>query len=105
MAFVRISAALLAVTLSGSAIAQQSLPDVRVAYGDLDLASPDGVATLDHRLNAAIHAACPDYSNAADLTAIRAARTCRAAKGQEIASARDLALAGAAHTRTASLAQ
>jgi len=64
-------------------------PSVKVAYGDLDLASEQGAQTLYTRVAAAAHQVCaPDGINIRDLQALAVARAC---EKQAIANAvRDL---------------
>ncbi len=89
-------AALLAAALSGTASARDRLPDVRVSYADLDLASAAGVATLDRRLARAAEAACPSRDGVREMTRLRTIALCRAAKAAEVAPLRAAAIARAA---------
>jgi UrcA family protein len=87
--------ALVAIGLSGNAVAQDKTPDVAVSYGDLDLTTTKGVSTLDRRLDHAIAASCPSDGGIADMDRLRSIRECRATKRQEVASLRSVALANA----------
>lgn len=93
-----LAAALGVAGLSSAALAaepQDHMPDVQVAYGDLDLTTPQGVKTLDHRLNKAAQDACPSDSGISDIGRISMIRACRTTKRQEIASLRTAVLAQA----------
>ena len=93
---------LLAITLSTPAMAQDVTPDIRVAYRDLNLASPDGVRVLDHRIALAVDRACPNEVHTDIRSALEIAR-CRHDKTVEAAGARDRVLAAAqSATRVAS---
>lgn len=85
---------LLAVALSAPVAAQQTLPDVSVSYNDLNLADPEGVRTLDHRIASAIKRACVNEPHA-DLRTARAAAQCRRDKALEVSEQRARALAHA----------
>jgi UrcA family protein len=79
--------------LSGVADAERPTPNIRIEYRDLDLKNPLGVARLDHRIEKALTALCPN-DRPADLTARIEERHCRAAKLAEIAPQRERVLAG-----------
>jgi len=91
-----ICVASLVLAMQSPAFAQQKLPDVAVAYGDLDLTKSADLRTFDRRLSWAIQSACPDGRG---VGGDEAARNCRLAKRAEIATYRTQALA-AAKTRT-----
>jgi len=77
-----------------SAHAQEAQRSIRVPYADLDLSSPAGVRTLDHRLAWAISGICSDMIAS---TAERFARErCVKAKRAEIAPLRDRVIAARA---------
>lgn len=52
--FIAASAAVVAILTSGAAMAQ----DIRIPYGDLDLASAEGAKTFDRRVDRALRTAC-----------------------------------------------
>ena len=78
--------------LPAPALAQEATPDVRVTHGDLNLASRQGIAQLDHRLDQAIDRVCSALSR--DTLNRRAAiDTCRQAKRRDVQPQRAQALA------------
>lgn len=85
---------LIVIALAAPAAAQESLPDVHVAYRDLNLAAPDGVRVLDRRIAAAVERACPDPARTDLRTAIEINR-CRQDKAAEAANQRAQVLAAA----------
>ena len=87
-----IPAFLLAVGLPAIASAQEASADVHVFYGDLDLHSPAGLRTFDHRLVNAVRKVCGDDLSIDRWTRI-AARRCRVAKLAEVRSIRDTLVA------------
>ncbi len=90
--FLTIAAALLA--SATPAFAQPASHSVAVHYGDLDLASADGRATLDSRLRQAVRTACGDPSPA-DLRGLNRAAACRADLNRSLAQHRAAAYAAA----------
>jgi len=78
---------------STPAIAADRTPDVRVAYGDLQLAGQTGRAALDRRIAAAIDRSCEVDARARTLSERIAAKRCVAAKQSEVAPARAAVLA------------
>jgi UrcA family protein len=54
-----------------------AVPELAVAYGDLDLASPQGVQALHRRLTAAAERVCPRTDLRLNATEKAAARECR----------------------------
>lgn len=66
---------------------------VNVDYGDLDLASDAGVATLATRVRSAIKRACPEMTR--DLRQQAAARKCRTAAAARATEATEVAIASA----------
>jgi UrcA family protein len=85
--------AIAASALSTPAFAAERTPDVRVAYGDLELAGASGRATLDRRISDAINASCGVDARSVVLSERRAAQRCVSAKQAEVAPARAAALA------------
>jgi UrcA family protein len=65
-----------------------------VGYGDLDLASPSGVGTLDRRIAEAIDRIC-DRGGVRDLASYTAERRCRAQARSSAGAQRSLAIASA----------
>jgi len=93
---------LLAIALATPAAAQGVSPDIRVAYGDLNLASPDGVRVLDRRIAMAVERSCADMAHT-DLRTTLAIAQCRQDKRAAAAGERDRVLAAAySATRVAS---
>ncbi|MCW1429665.1 UrcA family protein [Novosphingobium sp. JCM 18896] len=92
---IALSAALLAAVLPAPVLAQDNLPDVRVYYGDLDLADPAAVRTFDRRLANAVEAACPSDAGLREVTRLREIAACRTAKQASVATLRQSALAAA----------
>ena len=90
-------AALAAALLATPGLAQSVEPSTRiaVAYADLNLSSPAGIATLDRRIHAAIVSACGPVSDA-DPAGKNRARDCRVRLAGEVAAQRDHVLAAAA---------
>ena len=89
-----IPAALLAASLSAP-VSAQSATSQRVAYADLDLASPAGVRTLDARLKSAIAKACgDDFALHASAEAAEI-RRCKAVLKSQVAASRAAVLATA----------
>jgi UrcA family protein len=99
MKLLSIVAALLA-ALPVQAGAQDAQSSIRVSYADLDLSSPVGVKTLDHRLAWAIHSVCADIHIADDIARQFATRRCITTKTAELAPQRDRVVAAYA-TRVA----
>ena len=98
---------LIAIALSTSfivadaAVARPSSGDQRstlVRYGDLDLADPAGVATLDRRLEAAVSRICSP-ADSGDLISQREVRRCRAEARLSATSQRTHAIASAEQSR------
>lgn len=87
-----IAAALLA--SATPALAQGSTHSVAVHYGDLNLASADGRATLDSRLRQAVRTACGEPSPA-DLRGQNRAAECRADLNRSLAERRAAIFAAA----------
>ncbi len=91
---IAITAAALALTLSGHASAQdsQDARSVMVSYADLDLGHDVGRATLERRVANAVRVVCPD-SSGVDLKAVSLTETCRAkawaGAKQQLAQIRD----------------
>lgn len=83
-------ASVLAATLTASANAQDQ--SVTVSYGDLDLASTEGVERLDHRIRAAVRAVCGSPFDHRDLRADRAVDTCRSGAWSGIEAPRQYAI-------------
>jgi UrcA family protein len=92
-----------AVVASSPALAQEKLPDVRVCYGDLDLADPEAIRTVERRLNNAVKAVCPSDKGLREITQLRMIGSCLAAKCAEIAPLRATPLAAAANARNAAI--
>jgi len=90
-----ILAVALALAFSGTASAEDAMPDIHVSYADLDLGSPTGVKALDRRLGRAIRSACRQDGGAADLESKTRYRRCLAARRADVASHRDRVLAKA----------
>ena len=80
------------------ALSQPATHSVAVHYGDLDLASADGRATLDSRLRQAVRTACGDPSPA-DLRGLNRAAECRADLNRSVAERRAAAYAAARQTQ------
>lgn len=97
---IALSAALLVAALPVPAFAQERLPDVRVYYGDLDLADPAAVRILDRRLARAAAAACPSDAGLSELSRRRVIADCRKAKRASVATQRQSALAAATAKNT-----
>ena len=93
-----IPAVLLSAILPDAAVAQQRHADIRVAYRDLNLQSPEGLKLLDRRIRRAIEAVCPDFAGSTVPRHPEVAR-CRAAKEAEVAGQRAAALAYAARSQ------
>ncbi len=93
---VTIAAALLA--SATPALSQGSAHSVAVHYGDLNLASADGRATLDSRLRQAVRTACGDPSPA-DLRGRNQAIACRADLNRSLAERRVTVVAAAGNAR------
>ncbi|MBB3034663.1 UrcA family protein [Alteriqipengyuania lutimaris] len=75
--FTRIVSSALALSLiAGATPAAAQTSRVEVAFGDLDLTSEAGRATLDTRLQAAARKVCGGRINARDLGSRQAYRTC-----------------------------
>lgn len=91
---IALQAALMAATVPAPVMAEQVKPDVEVYYGDLDLARPADVVTLDRRLARAVKAACPSDDGVREMSRLRTIALCRAAKRAEVAPQRETALAG-----------
>lgn len=91
---------LAAALLAGAtpALAQPATHSVAVHYGDLDLASADGRATLDSRLRQAVRTACGDPSPA-DLRGQNRASDCREDLTASLAQRRDAVYAAATNAR------
>lgn len=89
----------LAVTLPVPAFAQDAAPVLRVAHGDLNLATAAGIRALDGRIADAIEAACPG-DDSADLRRKLTAARCRQAKRDEVSAQRAQVLAAAARQGT-----
>jgi UrcA family protein len=81
-----------ALTVTPAFAQPPALQTVAVHYGDLDLGSAAGRASLDHRLRHAVRTACGDPS-AADLKGRNAASACRADLTASLARQRDAAFA------------
>lgn len=79
-----------------AAPAQADMPrDVRVTYGDLNLASKSGTRELDRRISRAIDEVCSFAAAEPGRTAALAEKQCRARKQGEVATQREAALASA----------
>jgi UrcA family protein len=87
-----LATALLMVGVSVPALAQPSEPIIRIAYGDLNLATDSGVKALDRRIASAIDGACPDEPHA-DLQTERVRDHCRRERLSEVVAQRSRALA------------
>jgi UrcA family protein len=96
------SFALLFTAFSGVATAQ-SPAGIAVNHADLNLASVEGVETLDARLAHAVRQACGFDKDERVLAQSVAQRRCLAAKHAEIAASRSAAIA-AANTASRTLA-
>jgi UrcA family protein len=96
-----ISAASLFLAMQGVAVAQDSPPIVRVSYSDLDLSKASDVRILDQRIDRAISLICPDQRSYGGLKAMR---VCWKAKREQVAAARDQALASASPRGDATVA-
>lgn len=84
---------LAALATPGLSIAQETLPDVRVSYADLDLRTAAGGKALDRRLAKAVKQVCPNADGSADLMRKAVVRRCLAAKSAEVAQQRTRLLA------------
>lgn len=91
-----IAAALLA--SATPALSQPAAHSVAVHYGDLNLASADGRAALDHRLRQAVRTACGDPSPS-DLRGRNQASACRADLNRSLADRRAAVFAAAGNAR------
>jgi UrcA family protein len=89
-----IPAAFAAALLPTAATAQDIPAAVHVAYRDLDLRTPGGVQTFDHRIAHAIDEVCPP-SFATDLTRTLMLARCVSSARAKVASQREAALASA----------
>jgi UrcA family protein len=96
-----IGAASLFLAMQGAAVAQDAMPSVRIAYGDLNLSNPADVRRLDLRIDRAISTLCPDHRSYGGLKAMR---VCWKAKREQIAAARAQALASASSRGEATVA-
>jgi UrcA family protein len=74
-----------ALALAGSPVAAETAPAVHVAYADLDLSSPNGMATLQHRVSGAINEVCGQISPM-DLHAMQLGERCRKAARADAAT-------------------
>ncbi|MDP3674102.1 MAG: UrcA family protein [Novosphingobium sp.] len=83
-------ASVLAATLTASANAQEQ--SVTVSYGDLNLASEEGVERFDHRIRAAVRAVCGNPHEHRDLRANLAVGTCKRGAWSEIEAPRQYAI-------------
>lgn len=92
---IALAAAFVAAALPAPVLAQDSLPDVRVYYGDLDLADPAAVRTFDRRLANAVDAACPSDAGLREVDRLQAIKACRTNKLASVAALRQSALAAA----------
>ena len=99
---IRITAAAIAATILATASAA-SAQESRIAYGDLDLSTAAGVATLDQRIDAVAAQVCANV-RAAD-SRLRRRGSCEASARQEIRRQlpREAQAALTAHARTAEL--
>ena len=84
---------MLTATLSASAQAQEL--SVSVGYADLDLSSEQGVARLDHRIDAAIETVCGDRLGQQALSKVLAIRKCAKDTRGDVAGPRQIAIAKA----------
>jgi UrcA family protein len=75
---------LVLVTAIPNVAAAQTMPDITVHYGDLDLTSTTGAATLHRRLEIAVRKVCMRAPGIETITGYSAARICRSRKWQEI---------------------
>lgn len=87
-------AALMAVSCLPAVVsAQDRMPDIAISYRDLDLATADGLATLDRRLDHAVNATCPSDAGISELSRLKLIETCRAEKRREVTALRSAVLA------------
>ena len=79
--FIAMTAAALIATTAGQAFAQPShdtdAPRVAVSYGDLNLNSTAGRATMQQRIEAAVTQVCPERPAMLDLSRQSVVRKCR----------------------------
>lgn len=76
------------------AIAGEPVPTEQVVYTDLDLNTPDGVATLDKRLNRAVRKVCY-LANPHAISDLSDESRCRRRAMSQIKPQRELAIANA----------
>lgn len=69
--------AAVAALAAGTTVTAQEAPTRVVSYGDLDLTSAAGRATLDSRVNAAAKMVCGNLLQTNDLRAMSTYRACR----------------------------
>lgn len=67
----------LAAVSPNSSARAQDVASVKVTYADLDLATPAGLHTLDHRISWAVSAVCGD-ADIRDLDSLSRVKSCRA---------------------------
>lgn len=96
------SAAFLAFAATTAMAEPDAATKIAVSYADLNLSSPQGRATLEHRIDLAVGRACPDRPFPSELQKQRANRECRktAASG---AHAQLAAIYGGRHLAQATL--
>ena len=84
------------------AVASPSSLDVRskaVGYGDLNLATPHGIATLDRRIGSAINEVC-NQSSPRDLASFSEQRRCQRQAWAGVSLQRSQAIASASNSST-----
>jgi len=94
------TALLATIGLPAPVSAQEAVPDVHVAWRDLDLGNPAGVAELDRRIDRAIKEVCPDHW-ASDFRRRNKIAKCHATKRAQVESQRAAAIAAARPARAA----
>lgn len=98
---VRITTVIIAALAATSAIAQPAGPlSVKVRYGDINLATPAGIAEFDRRIAVAINRVCPRV-NMGDFRAVAAQRTCKIETAERTRPAVALVMARLAPTNVA----
>lgn len=108
MTTTKLAAALLAATLSVPASAsgppnaeQQSQT---IGFADLDLTTPQGVATLDRRIANAVRSVC-GWEDSRDLPAQSAVRECRAKAFADVADEREAVILAAQRGQSIQVAE
>ena len=93
--------AALVAAIPSSAIASDEPPTEKVRYGDLNLATEEGVEALDRRLDRAVKRVCGE-AHTRDLITQRAIRECERTTWHDIRPEREFAIAQATGQQDAS---